>query len=88
VELRFSYPPSPGDFASKLKGPKQRPGESKKGVLLMIVVKTYKSNAWYLAGITTAIEWENCIKRLKYYFPDVNKVREKILAARSLILHT
>jgi len=48
----------------------------------MIVVKAYKSDAWYLAGITTAIEWENCIKRLKYYFSDVNKVREKILAGK------
>ena len=50
----------------------------------MIVVKTYKSNAWYLTGITTAIEWEKCIKQLKYYFSNINRVKEKILAGEIL----
>jgi len=50
----------------------------------MIMVKTYKSNAWYLAGITTAIEWEKCIKQLKYYFSNINRVKEKILAGEIL----
>ena len=50
----------------------------------MIVVKTYKSNAWYFAGRTTAVNFENCIKQLKYYFSNINRVREKILAVEIL----
>jgi len=57
---------------------------NRKEVFLMIVVRTYKSNAWYLASITTAIEWEDCIKQLKYYFSSINRVREKILAGEIL----
>lgn len=48
----------------------------------MIIVRTYKDNAWYLAGITTAIEWEKCTKRLKYYFSNVKKIKEKILTGK------
>lgn len=44
----------------------------------MIMVRTYKGNAWYLADITNAIEWEKCIKQLKYYFSNVKKIKEKI----------
>jgi len=45
----------------------------------MIIVKIYKSKAWYLAGKTVAIEWEKCIKQLKYYFSNSNKIKEKII---------
>jgi len=46
----------------------------------MRVVRIYKNNAWYLAGKINVIKWENCIKQLKLYFSDINKIREKIIA--------
>jgi hypothetical protein len=46
----------------------------------MIVVRIFKNNAWYLAGKINVIEWENCIKRLKLYFSDINKIKKKIIA--------
>lgn len=48
----------------------------------MIVVRTHKSNARYLAGITTAVEWEKCIKQLKCYFSNVKEIKEKILTGK------
>lgn len=49
----------------------------------MIVVRTYKGNARYLlTGITTALEWEKCIKQLKYYFSNIKEIKEKILTGK------
>jgi len=55
------------------------PGELKE-VLTMIVVRIFKDNAWYLAGIATAVNFENCIKQLRYYYANIIKVKEKIIA--------
>jgi len=52
----------------------------------MIMVKTYKSNAWYLAGIITAVNFENCIKQLRYYFANIIKVKERIIAGEIIDL--
>jgi len=46
----------------------------------MIVVRTYKSNARYLAGITAAVNFENCTKQLRCYFVNIIKVKERIIA--------
>ena len=46
----------------------------------MITVKIFKDNAWYLAGITTAVNFENCKKQLSYYFTNIIKVKERIIA--------
>ena len=52
----------------------------------MIVVRIYKNNAWYLAGKVNVIKWENCIKRLKYYFSNINKIKEKIITGETIDL--
>jgi len=52
----------------------------------MIIVKIFKDNAWYLAGITTAVNFENCIKQLRYYFANIIKVKEKINAGEIIDL--
>ena len=52
----------------------------------MIVVRIFKDNAQYLAGITTAANFENCIKQLKYYFSNIIKVKEKIIAGEIIDL--
>jgi len=46
----------------------------------MITVKIFRDNACYLAGITTAVNFENCKKQLKYYFTNIIKVKERIIA--------
>jgi uncharacterized membrane protein len=46
----------------------------------MIVVRIFKDNAWYLAGITTAVTFEACKRRLRLYFSELEKVKEKIIA--------
>lgn len=39
------------------------------------MVRFYKDNALKLASITIAANLEDCIKQLRYYFADINKVR-------------
>lgn len=63
-----------------LQGYRDNSGKKWKGDLLMIIVKSYKSNARHLAGKTTAVKWEDCRKQLKLYFPDTNRIRGEILA--------
>jgi len=52
----------------------------------MLVVKIFKDNAWYLAGIATAVNFENCVKQLKYYYADIIKVKERIIAGKIIDL--
>lgn len=52
----------------------------------MIVVRIFKDNAWYLAGIAIAVNFENCIKQLKYYFSNIIKVKERIIAGEIIDL--
>lgn len=39
------------------------------------MVVFYKDNALKLASITIAVNFEDCIKQLRYDFVDINKVR-------------
>ncbi len=39
------------------------------------MVRFYKDNALKFAGITIAVNFEDCIKQLRYYFANINKVR-------------
>ena len=52
----------------------------------MIAVKIFKDNAWHLAGITTAVNFENCKKQLSYYFANIIKVKERIIAGEIINL--
>jgi len=52
----------------------------------MIIVKIFKDNAWYLAGITIAVNFENCKKQLSYYFANIIKVKERIIAGEIIDL--
>jgi len=45
----------------------------------MIVVQTYKQNAGQFLGITSAVTWESCKRRLRLYFKDVREIKAKIL---------
>jgi len=49
------------------------------------VIKTYKSSQ-YLDGITIAVNFKNCIKQLRYYFENIKKIKEKILAGKIIDL--
>ena len=48
--------------------------------LINNMAKAYKDSTLKLTDITTAINFEDCIRQLRYYFLDINKVREKIFA--------
>jgi len=44
----------------------------------MIVVRTFKDNTGQFSNITTAVSFENCKRRLKLYFSDLERVRRRI----------
>ena len=44
----------------------------------MVVIRIFKENAGNIAGLTSAITFEDCKKRLRLYFSDFKKVKEKI----------
>ena len=44
----------------------------------MVVIRIFKENAGNIAGLTSAITFEDCKKRLRLYFSDLKKVKEKI----------
>ncbi|MBA7560835.1 hypothetical protein ES695_14350 [Candidatus Atribacteria bacterium 1244-E10-H5-B2] len=46
----------------------------------MLVVSIFKKNAEYLAGRISAVSFESCKRRLKLYFSNLNKVKERIIA--------
>jgi len=47
----------------------------------MVIVAIFKENAGNnIAGLTSAITFEDCEKRLRLYFSDLKKIKEKILA--------
>ncbi len=45
----------------------------------MIVIRIFKDNAG-IANLTSAITFESCKRRLRLYFSDLEKVKEKIIA--------
>ena len=44
----------------------------------MLVIGIFKENAGNIAGLTSAITFEDCKKRLRLYFSDLKKVKEKV----------
>lgn len=49
-------------------------------VLEMIVVRIFKGNVRGFDNLTSAINFEACKRRLRLYFSDLEKVKEKIIA--------
>ena len=52
----------------------------------MVIVAIFKENAGSIAGLTSAITFENCRKRLRLYFSDLKKIKEKIIAGEIINL--
>jgi len=52
----------------------------------MIVVSIFKDNAEKFADLTTAVIFEACKRRLRLYFSNLEKVREKIIAGEIIDL--
>ena len=46
----------------------------------MVVIGIFKENAGNIAGLTSAITFEDCKQWLRLYFSDLKKVKERILA--------
>jgi len=46
--------------------------------MAMIIIRIFKKNAGYLASFTSAITFGDCEKRLRLYFPDLKKIKERI----------
>lgn len=46
----------------------------------MIVVSILKDNAGKFANLTTAVTFEACKRRLRLYFSELEKVKERIIA--------
>ncbi|RXG66076.1 hypothetical protein ES695_04830, partial [Candidatus Atribacteria bacterium 1244-E10-H5-B2] len=52
----------------------------------MIVVKIFKDNAKKFANLITAVTFESCKKRLRLYFSDLEKVKERIISGEIIDL--
>lgn len=52
----------------------------------MIVVRIFKDNAGKFANLTSAVTFESCKRRLRLYFPDLEKVKERIIAGEIIDL--
>ena len=52
----------------------------------MIVVRIFKDNARKFANLTTAVNFEDCKRRLGLYFSDLEKVKERIIAGKIIDL--
>ena len=48
----------------------------------MIVVQKYKKDAEQFSGITTAIDFEDCKKRLRLYFKNIVKCKAMLYAGK------
>lgn len=46
----------------------------------MIVVQTYKESAEGFAGLVSAVDFEDCKKRLRLYFKNVGEVKARLYA--------
>jgi len=46
----------------------------------MIVVRICKDNAGKFANLISAVNFEACKRRLRLYFPDLERVKERIIA--------
>ncbi|MBA7583169.1 hypothetical protein ES708_25109 [subsurface metagenome] len=45
----------------------------------MKVIQTYKENAGEFSGLTSAIEFEDCRRRLRLYFKDIGGVKARLI---------
>ena len=50
----------------------------------MVIIRIFKENAGSIAGLTSAITFEDCEKRLRLYFSDLKKIKERITAGEIL----
>jgi len=46
----------------------------------MIVVRIFKDNVRKFANLTSAVTFEACKRRLRLYFSDLEKIKERIIA--------
>ncbi|GAI73317.1 unnamed protein product, partial [marine sediment metagenome] len=46
----------------------------------MKVVQKYKQNAERFSGITSAVSWESCKKRLRLYFKNIGQIKARLFA--------
>ena len=52
----------------------------------MIVIKIFKDNAEKFANLVTAVTFESCKSRLRFYFSNLGKVKERILSGEIINL--
>ncbi|MBA7553219.1 hypothetical protein ES705_45808 [subsurface metagenome] len=52
----------------------------------MLVVRTYLENAKNFAGLTSALDFEDCKKRLRLYYRNIGAVKAKIFAGEIINL--
>jgi len=52
----------------------------------MIIVRIFKDNARKIANLTTAVTFEACKRRLRLYFSNLEKVKERIIAGKIIDL--
>jgi len=50
----------------------------------MIVIQIYTEKAEQFAGLTTALDFEECKKRLRLYFSNVGKVKARLFAGEKI----
>jgi len=50
----------------------------------MIVIQTYKKDAEQFAGLTSAVDFETCKKRLRFYFKNVGEVKTRLFAGEKI----
>jgi len=52
----------------------------------MIVVRIFKDNAGEFANLTSTVTFESCKRRLRLYFSDLEKVKERLIAGEIIDL--
>jgi len=57
-----------------------------KGVLLMIVVVIFKDEAGNFSNLTYTATYEDCKRRLRLYFSDLKKVKERIITGEIITI--
>ena len=50
----------------------------------MIVIQTYTKDAEQFAGITSAVDFETCKKRLRLYFKNVGEVKARLYSGEKI----
>ncbi|GAJ12848.1 unnamed protein product [marine sediment metagenome] len=52
----------------------------------MIIVRIFKNNAEKFANLISAVSFESCRRRLRLYFSNLNKIKERIIAGEIIDL--